>query len=168
VAIKSGGWIGLCINSALPSEIILPPSCEIYAEMRSIGRWGRFERIWATTSKPLSLGITRSVMTRSMWYLLSNDSAWSPSAASTTCWPSLRSASANAFRVMASSSTRRITSPLYRADTYENKGFFCPVPVGKKASRLSQPANGLNDLNRRGFHEARSRQSEPAHGCLSF
>ena len=37
--------MGLCMNSAVSPEIILPPSCDIYAEMRSIGMWGHFERI---------------------------------------------------------------------------------------------------------------------------
>jgi hypothetical protein len=34
---------------------------------------GRVARIWATRRKPLSLGITRSVMTRSTWQLSSNE-----------------------------------------------------------------------------------------------
>jgi hypothetical protein len=127
VATKLGGSIGLRINSALPSKIIFPPPCERYAEMRSIGMWGRFERIWATSSQPLSLGINRSVMTRSTWHSFSKDSAWSPSAAWMTWWPSIRSASANALRVMASSSTRRITALLYSAEAYEKQGVFWPV-----------------------------------------
>jgi hypothetical protein len=148
VAIKLGGSIGLCMNSALPSEIIFPPSCDIYAEMRSIGMRGHFERIWATSSKPLSLGITRSVMTTSKCHSSRNDSAWIPFAASTTCWPSLRSASANAFRVMASSSTRRITASVYNARRKQKQGKFSHRFLSRvKAHRANRfhrhPVEGL-------------------------
>jgi hypothetical protein len=96
VAIKSGGSIGLRINSAFPSEI-LAAACEIYAEMMSIGMWGHFERIWLTRSNPVSFGIARSVMTRSTWDLSSTDNARIPFAAWMTSSPSIRSASANAL-----------------------------------------------------------------------
>ena len=120
-AINSGGSMGFFRNLAFLSGIF-SEYCEAYAEMISIGTSGHTARILPIRSKPLSLGITTSVMIRSTWYLQSKNSAWSPSAAWMTSWLSFLSASANALRVMASSSTRRITALLYSQGAYEKQG----------------------------------------------